>query len=83
MKIYGFLPEQRQFIDDLIANNFIDSFRTLHPDLKKYTWKGSKNNWRIDYFFISSILENYIKKADILEEEVLSDHNPIIIELEF
>ena len=82
-KIYGFLPEQRQFIDDLLANNFIDSFRTLHPDLEKYTWKGPKNNWRLDYFVISDTLENYLKKADVLEKEELSDHKPILIELEF
>jgi len=82
-KIYGYLPAQKQFIDDLIANNFIDSFRTIHPNSKKYTWKGPKNNWRLDYFFISKNLENYLKKADVLEKEELSDHNPILIELEF
>jgi exodeoxyribonuclease-3 len=37
--------------------------------------------WRIDYFFISKNLKNKIKKAEIFDEVLGSDHAPIFLEI--
>ena len=54
----GFLPIERQWLDDIVSRGYIDTFRTLHPDTVQYSWwtyrfKAREKNvgWRIDYFF--------------------------------
>lgn len=85
----GFTDEERQGISNLIDAGFIDTFRFLHPNSVRYTWwshwgKARENNigWRIDYFFVSKILEKKLKNAEIYENHKGSDHCPISIELE-
>jgi len=70
-------------------NQFIDTFRHLHPDQIKYSWWSARFNsraknvgWRIDYFFISPNLLKNLKKAFIMPEVMGSDHCPLGIELE-
>lgn len=90
-KISGFLAEERAWIDELLANGFVDSYRYLHPEQKDaYTWwslrSGARQRnvgWRIDYFFISDNLKKNLKKAEIHPEVLGSDHCPISIELAF
>lgn len=86
----GFTREERQGISNLLAAGFIDTFRAQHPDQQRYTWwshyaKARERNigWRIDYFFVSKDLYPHIKKAEIYEEFLGSDHCPISIELDF
>ena len=86
----GYTIEERQGIDNLINTGFIDTFRFLHPEEKRYTWwshwgHARENNvgWRIDYFFISESLKNNLKSAEIYENIIGSDHCPIEIGLEF
>ncbi len=86
----GFTDEERRGITNLISAGFIDTFRSLHPDEVRYTWwshwgHARENNvgWRIDYFFVSKVLKNNLKSAEIHEELMGSDHCPISIELEF
>lgn len=86
----GFTAEERQGITNLLQANFIDTFRTLHPDEQRYTWwahwgHARENNvgWRIDYFFISKSLLPHLKAAEIHEHIQGSDHCPVSIELEF
>jgi len=86
----GFTDEERRGIDNLIGAGFIDTFRELHPDEQRYTWwshwgQARANNvgWRIDYFFISKILQKNLKSAEIYEKYTGSDHCPVDIELEF
>lgn len=86
----GFTTEERQGITNLLSANFIDTFRKLNPDARRYTWwshwgKSRENNigWRIDYFFISHNLLPYLKSAKIYETIQGSDHCPISIQLEF
>lgn len=87
-KSAGFTAEERQAIDHLIAADFIDSFRTLHPEEIKYTWwsylgQARKRNsgWRIDYFFLSKSLLPYLSSADIHDQIFGSDHCPVSIKL--
>ncbi len=43
----GFLNIEREFIDQLIANGFCDSFRYFHPEkMNAYTWWSYRNNCR-------------------------------------
>ena len=86
----GFTDEERQGITNLIKAGFIDTFRFLNPNSVRYTWwshwgHARENNvgWRIDYFFISKLLEKKLKSAEIYEDVMGSDHCPVSIELEF
>ena len=86
----GYTIEERQGIKNLKNAGFIDTFRSLHPDEKRYTWwthwgnaRANNVGWRIDYFFISSCLEKNLKDAEIYEDVLGSDHCPISIKLEF
>lgn len=81
----GFLPEEREWIDEVIHAGYIDIFRYQNPNKKDaYTWWDMKTfarernvGWRIDYFFISPALLNKVEKAKILSSIMGSDHCPI------
>ncbi|MBQ6130225.1 exodeoxyribonuclease III [Candidatus Saccharibacteria bacterium] len=84
----GFTPEERLGIDNLLSAGFLDTFRLLNPDAKRYTWwshwgQARANNvgWRIDYFFTSASLKPLIKSANIHESVLGSDHCPVSLEL--
>lgn len=86
----GFTDAERQGITNILNAGFIDTFRSTHPDTKRYTWwshwaHARENNvgWRIDYFFISSSLKPQLHSAEIYEHYFGSDHCPISIEMEF
>lgn len=87
-KEVGFLPEERMWIDEVIDAGFLDSFRELNPKRVTYSWWDQKTRarernvgWRIDYFFISKNLKNKIKKAEIFDDVLGSDHAPIFLEI--
>ena len=81
----GFLPEERNWMDKLCQNGFVDSFRTLYPKKKDiYTWWSyrsmarSRNlGWRLDYFFLSKTLKNKIMNTRIHDRILGSDHCPV------
>jgi exodeoxyribonuclease-3 len=84
----GFLPEEREWMEEFIDNGFIDTFRHFNKDPHHYTWWSfraaarSKNlGWRIDYHLASKELENKLKRAVILSDAKHSDHCPILLEL--
>ena len=88
-KISGFLPEERAWMDELIARGYIDTFRHFYPTKKEsYSWwdqfthaRERNVGWRIDYFFISNDLVPKLKSAFIESEVYGSDHCPVGIEL--
>lgn len=88
-KTSGFLPEERAWIDKLIDHGYIDTFRYVHGDIEdEYSWWSyrfgarTKNvGWRIDYFFISDDLAEYLEDAFILQNINGSDHCPVGISL--
>jgi exodeoxyribonuclease-3 len=89
-KISGFLPEEREWIDKLLAAGFIDTFRVFNDKGDNYTWwdmmtraRDRNVGWRIDYFFISENLSGNLKSATILPDVMGSDHCPVGIELKF
>jgi len=89
-KVSGFLPEERQWLDDFINSGFIDSFRHFNNEPHHYTWwtyrANARNNnkgWRIDYNMVAKPLKENLKRALILNEAKHSDHCPLLVELKF
>lgn len=84
----GFLPEERAWMDRLIAHGYIDTYRWLNPDARQYTWwsyrfkaREKDIGWRLDYFFISENLLPSLSRAFILKDVYGSDHCPVGITL--
>ena len=84
----GFTDEERAKMTTLLADGFIDTFRTLHPDEAIYSWwsyrfhaREKNAGWRIDYFIASERLLSHIKSASIHTEVYGSDHCPVELEI--
>ena len=85
----GFLPEERAWIDDVVARGYLDIFRELNPGVpEKYTywpyWGNARPRnigWRIDYFFITPDLRDHVASADIHMDVMGSDHCPVSLTL--
>lgn len=84
----GFLPQERAWLDQVVAAGFVDVWRHLHPQERGYSWWDYKTRarernvgWRIDYFFASQELLGRIKTCQILANMLGSDHAPIALEL--
>ncbi len=84
----GFLPQERAWLDELIAAGFIDTYRRFDNSSGKYTWWDMKTRardrnvgWRIDYFFASSGLADNLVGAAIEADQPGSDHCPISLQL--
>jgi exodeoxyribonuclease-3 len=90
-KTTGFLPEERAWLDEVVAQGYIDTFRSRNPDLAgAYTWwaqvtfSREKNvGWRLDYFFITPDLQARVIDARIHPEVLGSDHCPVSLTLDF
>jgi exodeoxyribonuclease III len=85
----GFLPAEREWMENFVNTGFIDSFRYFNEDPHHYTWwsyraGARKKNlgWRIDYNMVTKELEHNLKRSAILCEAIHSDHCPILLELD-
>ena len=83
-KISGFLPIERAWLDKIIADNWVDSFREYNKEPDQYSWwtyrfgARSRNvGWRIDYFFVDKNYMPKIKNAFIRQDIMGSDHCPV------
>jgi exodeoxyribonuclease III len=87
----GFLPEERVWIDKVVQEGYVDTYRFLYPDQKgAYSWwtyiGGARNRnvgWRLDYFFVSADLRPRISSAAIHADVLGSDHCPVSLTLSF
>ena len=88
-KTTGFLPIERAWIDKVVQQGYLDSFRLMHPDrADAYSWWAFWGNareknvgWRLDYFFISPGLKERVIAAEIHPEMKGSDHCPVSLTL--
>lgn len=87
----GFLRIERDWLDRVVADGYVDTFRTLYPQTVKYSWwtyrfKARERNagWRIDYFFVTEdiIDKGWIRDATIENDIFGSDHCPVGLILE-
>jgi len=84
----GFLPAEREWMENFLNSGYIDSFRHLNPQPHQYTWWTFRANararnlgWRIDYNMVSHGLRDRIAGAAILPDAVHSDHCPVLLDL--
>ncbi|MFA6369131.1 MAG: exodeoxyribonuclease III [Candidatus Shapirobacteria bacterium] len=87
--VSGFLEIERKWIDKVIRNGYVDTFRMFDKESGNYSWwsqrSGAKKRnvgWRIDYFFVDKSLKDKVKSAFIMPEVEGSDHCPVGITLE-
>jgi exodeoxyribonuclease III len=86
----GFTSEEREKMNLLLSEGFLDSFRHLYPEQEhSYTWwsymsKVRERNigWRIDYFIVSERLKDSLNDAGMHTETLGSDHCPVYLEIE-
>ncbi len=85
----GFLPIERAWVDDVIADGYADVFRLLNPTKTDvYTYWDQKSRardrnvgWRIDYWFVSEDIKDRITTFDTKTEVQGSDHCPIVLDI--
>ncbi len=86
----GFLDEEREWIDELVAQGYVDTFRDRYPESSDaYSWWSyiggarSRNvGWRLDYFFMSDDLRPHLLDAAIHADVMGSDHCPVSLSLD-
>ena len=89
-KYSGFLREERDWMDKVVEQGYIDSYRHLNPEQEgAYSWwslrsgaRAKNVGWRIDYFFISHDLLDKLATAEIHADVMGSDHCPISLTLD-
>ena len=76
--------EEKKVMNNLIRAGFIDTFQKIFPDkTDAYTYRIRRGEFdrRTDYFFVSENLNENIKSADIIEEDLETAHRPIILDV--
>ena len=83
--------ERQNFYELLKAGHFIDTFRTLNPFAKEFSYffrndsmvRANNQGYRIDYFLASRSFEPQIVKAEIIKDYTVSTNNPILLEIKY
>lgn len=88
-KISGFLPEECEELDRWLDAGWTDSFRHYHPEPDRYSWwsqrAGARERnvgWRIDYVYCCPEAMKFVRKAEIFDQVLGSDHCPIGVDLD-
>ena len=84
-KSTGFLPIEREWMDEFKAQGFTDLFREFTPDENgHYTWWTYRGDcrernigWRIDYFWSTDGILKSVKSCEHHKDVLGSDHCPI------
>lgn len=79
----GFLPEERQWMDDLLENGYRDAFRQVSSDDDAFTYwpeERGEDGWRVDLQIISEGMQYSVEHAAIYSGEEFSRHAPLIID---
>ena len=88
VKTSGFMPIEREKMDQYVDSGWVDTFRHFHQESERYSWwsyrSGARQRnigWRIDYFFVNQSFISQIEDADIHENILGSDHCPVSIKI--
>lgn len=76
-------PKARNLVTSMVKeNNLYDTFRELHPSLKRYTWrrKNPLKQARLDLFLITESLVNSVQTSQI-ETGYKSDHSMVTLSM--
>jgi len=83
-KYAGSSDRERESFAKLLGSGFIDSFRHLHPEVKKYSWWSTylshrpvNKGRRYDYILVTNEGIKGIKEAFIDNDTFGSDHCPV------
>jgi exodeoxyribonuclease-3 len=83
-KTSGFLPEEREWVQNYLDHGFVDVYRQRYPEREQYTWWTYRFNarqrgigWRIDYFLVSESLVSRVQDVIIHDDVPGSDHCPV------
>lgn len=84
-----FTIDERERMTRLTNVGMIDVFRDSYPNEQKFTWwpyaydaRARNVGWRLDYIFVSEQLKSSIKRIEILNDVLGSDHCPVLIEID-
>ncbi len=92
LKKAGFLPEERQWLTDLMDAGWVDVVRRLHPDrpgpYSWWSWRGkafdNDAGWRIDFHLATESLAARALSARVEKPAAYdlrwSDHAPVTVE---
>ncbi|MFD0365799.1 exodeoxyribonuclease III [Nocardia sp. GCM10030253] len=92
LKSAGFLPEERAWIEELLAAGYVDVVRRLHPGIEgPYSWWSYRgrafdndSGWRIDYQLARGDLATRAKQAVVERaaayDQRWSDHAPVTVQ---
>lgn len=86
----GFSDQEREGFSNIVAAGFTDTFRHFHPEkTEAYSWWSYRGGartrnvgWRIDYWCVSSELNDKLQSAEINADILGSDHCPVTVEIE-
>jgi exodeoxyribonuclease III len=82
--VSGFLAEERQWMDQLLASGYVDAFREISSDHDEYSWwpdgERGKNGWRTDFQIISQGLKYAVDYGAIYKIKAFSTHAPVIMD---
>lgn len=85
----GFRIKERNWVTRLVRDNWVDVFRNFFPEKISYTWwnmqtRSRERNvgWRIDYFIVDKSILKKVKSIEHLNDQMGSDHCPIVMEVE-
>lgn len=79
----GFLPEERQWMDELLDNGYVDAFRQISSDDDAFTYwpeQEGSDGWRLDLQIVSEDLQYCVEHGAIYTGEAFSKHAPVIID---
>lgn len=90
----SFLPEEREWMNQLLSLGFVDTYRNANPETKQYSWFDyrshgfdSNTGLRIDLILASQSLAPYCQNTgidlDIRAMDKPSDHAPIWAEFKW
>jgi exodeoxyribonuclease-3 len=80
----GFLASERQWLDELFNEGYVDAFREINLDKDEFSWwpEGDRdaNGWRTDFQVVSQGLKYNIDYGAIYKSKAFSTHAPIIMD---
>jgi exodeoxyribonuclease-3 len=84
--VTGQLPEERELLDAILANDLVDLGRRMHPhDDQMFTWwapwrqmRERNIGWRLDYIYVTNALAQAATSCVAERETGTSDHGPVV-----